>query len=514
MGFIVDDAKQIYSATGGVIDHYSQGLPFDVDGRLVVEVDTIAYYDQGIGFTASGALAIGDDVISYYDQGVGFSVDGGLSQSGAGGPSWDYLLRTDFSAVAGQPVVLPNLQVLSLPSEGMVIGSIKIKDLSTGAVAVDNDSLEVTGADTEGLTGFNSNIGTIARQAGQVFKATLTFPVSLGNNRRAFNIVDEIPLGHLMYPESNVLDCFYIKSTGEIQYLSGNSIFYKIQDIAIGDVVELMFVLAVSPKETYMYIKKNSGLMELIDIRAYNTLDDMYMTGLVGGAGTGEETDIKITETLFPELVTPIIYDEFTGPQVDDMEGRTPDTIDNGNTWENYDTSPNRVTGVNGSGEAVVTVVIVDGGNAFYKIDAEEKDQFIIGIQRLDNGSSSGRQNYLSGRSEPGSLERINEIHAYNDGRFNNRLDIYEYTDGVGVNLGSVVKGDDYNYNVFSLSIVGTKVVGILGTPNTANHCRIEVICADRDLTEAGFSPQCSSASQSNEFSSFRVFKGFTNLSI
>lgn len=84
----VNDLKEIFSNTGGDIDHYAHGLPFDVDGRLVVDTGAIAYYDQGLPFSADGRLIIaGDDIPVRYDQGVPFSADGGLSQSGGGAPT-------------------------------------------------------------------------------------------------------------------------------------------------------------------------------------------------------------------------------------------------------------------------------------------------------------------------------------------------------------------------------------------------------------------------------------------
>ena len=74
----IDSDGNIY-ASNGVIDHYGAGLPFDVDGRMVISSEPVAYVDQAIPFAAGGGVSFaagGGD--PYFDQGLQFSSVGGL----------------------------------------------------------------------------------------------------------------------------------------------------------------------------------------------------------------------------------------------------------------------------------------------------------------------------------------------------------------------------------------------------------------------------------------------------
>jgi photosystem II stability/assembly factor-like uncharacterized protein len=82
-GLLIDAAGAIYATTSVPPTHYVYGLPFDDNGRLVVEAAAISYYDQGLPFTANGALAGENDVESgYYSQGVFFGASGAIAVTG------------------------------------------------------------------------------------------------------------------------------------------------------------------------------------------------------------------------------------------------------------------------------------------------------------------------------------------------------------------------------------------------------------------------------------------------
>ena len=119
-GLNCDSENKIYSNTGGDIDHYHNGLPFDVDGRLVVQADYVISYDQGMPFTFDGRLCIGDAIPITYDQGIAFSASGGMTQEGAGSLPLANLLLTVGSA---SPYMLIQDTSDPLPSNWTIYGT-------------------------------------------------------------------------------------------------------------------------------------------------------------------------------------------------------------------------------------------------------------------------------------------------------------------------------------------------------------------------------------------------------
>ena len=82
-GLLIDDAGAIYATTTTPPTKYAYGLPFDDDGRLVIEEAAVAYYSQGLPFTANNALAGENNVSSgHYNQGLFISDSGALAVSG------------------------------------------------------------------------------------------------------------------------------------------------------------------------------------------------------------------------------------------------------------------------------------------------------------------------------------------------------------------------------------------------------------------------------------------------
>jgi hypothetical protein len=59
-GLLVNELGEVYATTALPPVVWSAGLPFDSNGRLVVEAGSVATFSGGLGFTASGALAVTD----------------------------------------------------------------------------------------------------------------------------------------------------------------------------------------------------------------------------------------------------------------------------------------------------------------------------------------------------------------------------------------------------------------------------------------------------------------------
>ena len=88
-GLLLDDTGAIYCTTIGPASIYSNGLPFDSNGRLYIENAAVSYYSQSIGYTANGALAVSDtDAGGFYSQGMQFGPGGGIFVSAGLGPSF------------------------------------------------------------------------------------------------------------------------------------------------------------------------------------------------------------------------------------------------------------------------------------------------------------------------------------------------------------------------------------------------------------------------------------------
>lgn len=82
----LDTNGAIYAVAGGVISYYGAGLPFDSNGRLVIEAANPVRVDQATPFTATNAVAVGADAdaITRVDQGVGFTSEGRFAATGSG----------------------------------------------------------------------------------------------------------------------------------------------------------------------------------------------------------------------------------------------------------------------------------------------------------------------------------------------------------------------------------------------------------------------------------------------
>ncbi len=82
-GLWLDEDGAVYAQHNGQIDHYHQGLPFNLFGRMIVNVNplSIRNVDQSIPFDVNGRIAIGG-VGSHFNQGLLYSESGSLANSG------------------------------------------------------------------------------------------------------------------------------------------------------------------------------------------------------------------------------------------------------------------------------------------------------------------------------------------------------------------------------------------------------------------------------------------------
>ena len=90
-GLNIDNTGAVYAVADGVIDHYNQGLPFEVNGRLVVTEDPKVRVDQSVPFSAAGAMCLGAGGISYVSQGLAYTASGAIAFTGGIFPANLYL---------------------------------------------------------------------------------------------------------------------------------------------------------------------------------------------------------------------------------------------------------------------------------------------------------------------------------------------------------------------------------------------------------------------------------------
>ena len=71
----------IYAVSNGTIDHYADGLPFNLHGRLVITESPVEYVDQGTPFSSTGAVCIAQTATDYVDQGHAFDTTGNMTRN-------------------------------------------------------------------------------------------------------------------------------------------------------------------------------------------------------------------------------------------------------------------------------------------------------------------------------------------------------------------------------------------------------------------------------------------------
>ena len=151
-GLIINTSGEVESVLDGTVDHHSAGLPFDVDGRLVVSANPIAYFSQSIPFTAGGAVAFGGDTTGdYVNQGVAYKDGGGLvstdPQGDTPGQVQNLVLTTPFNNEinAAWDAVVSVPAVTSYTVEFRVLGSMAAwTQVNVGLLL----TLDITGLDS------------------------------------------------------------------------------------------------------------------------------------------------------------------------------------------------------------------------------------------------------------------------------------------------------------------------------------------------------------------------------
>lgn len=129
-GLLLDDTGAIYATTTTPPTKIQYALPFDDDGRLVVEDAAPSYYDQGLPFTPNSALSVTDDnTMLTFDQGVPFGPSGGIYANGLGPPTARFFAVANFTGS-------PREVFWSMSTEPWNLSSPILESYSEGTLAV------------------------------------------------------------------------------------------------------------------------------------------------------------------------------------------------------------------------------------------------------------------------------------------------------------------------------------------------------------------------------------------
>lgn len=107
-GMVINTLGAIHTHHQGTIDHYANGLPFDVDGRLVVGFNPVVRVTQAIPYNQNDELVVGD-VRDHIDQSLAHEADASLTALGILPPLppedcfWDLLAAQWDECLWGDP---------------------------------------------------------------------------------------------------------------------------------------------------------------------------------------------------------------------------------------------------------------------------------------------------------------------------------------------------------------------------------------------------------------------------
>lgn len=207
-----------------------------------------------------------------------------------------YLLRTLFSSVTGQPVVLSNGTVLNPEddNEGMLDGTLTIVDTSTGDVQINNDALQLNGSNAYGTTGAYSN--GIPRLDGIYVEGKLTPKSGSQLCGLHFNSAQSVA----------IVTGYGVSVSGSTLYVLNNSTHINTGlSLTIGVTYDVRVVLR-SPLGFIAYIKGGSEFSDwaAILVSAFNASATMYVALFeYYAAASSLASGIKV-----PEQYNPVEY--------------------------------------------------------------------------------------------------------------------------------------------------------------------------------------------------------------
>lgn len=360
------------------------------------------------------------------------------------------LLRTDFSVAT--PQALTNGQVLDTPSEGVPTGSL-FADTGGGSISLTTSAI-VFGSPMN-FSGGIAQIVPVNFVAGQVLKETLFMDHSSpGPEGATYLQVADSGAIIAQVPTTGFRLYFDWSGINILRYGTGAYTYNDYLGARNGVSWDYMFVLGET-SGLILYDKltaSSTWILRWIDEDI--TFTDAYLvTGF--HSGTSEIRSVVIPATLYPEHVTPILQDEFSGSGL--VSGRSPDTIDSGkvwqdNNWDGLGTIRTEVVSSYAVGSYLTTT-----NNADIQIDAEVDDVYIRALGWV--GTAQNTDFGLIARQTTGGYNggiRCRQEHDTNN--------FVIYGDGLAGSVAWSTAPEATDYEM-TLSVVGTAVLATVGGP-------------------------------------------------
>lgn len=207
---------------------------------------------------------------------------------------FSYLLETDFTQVSGQPVTLANGQVLDTQGEGIVSGSITVRDVEGSHITINSNMLNISGQSSpaDGELGF---IGAgVASAIGRVLKFSLNVTSATQASDIGFFSTNNILFasryrGVVVVNNSGNPLLQFTADYATIMSVSYNT-EYKIA-IILGDATTKVVIKGGSLPDWTLKYTYNAAIQATV----YPSVA-VYDGGLVSQY-------IKVTDTLFPDLL-------------------------------------------------------------------------------------------------------------------------------------------------------------------------------------------------------------------
>lgn len=306
-----------------------------------------------------------------------------------------YILRTDFSAVTGQPVTLTDGQVLDTAGEGMVDGTLVAKG-TTMQINGNGVYCNSTGVAAWSTDGAVSQL-PISRAAGQVLIARVKTPPAINSEWEM--LLGLVPSDVLA---TGIADTYtaYFRGTGYVEAYYGSGNGGQISSILSADTVyELAYVL--DGIGCHMYIKGAAQYPQWTLIFVFPSgVADPYLHYHIGVAG-GQWTLLGVMAPvdLHPDLLLPAIRDSFGA----DPNGTllTSHVADTGETWTNP-------TGEFQIIDGAAEVTVDDGTYGVYGIIQTTTEPRIIQCD-ISSTTAGGISCRFTGAGAPQFLVRWNQ---------------------------------------------------------------------------------------------------------
>lgn len=379
-----------------------------------------------------------------------------------------YLLKTDFSAVTGQPVTLTNGQVLDTAAEGMVAGSLTVVDASSINLLISaNALLTSSGNNNNTYNTLGAVSGALTVAEGLIFKAVYTLSV-LGNGHETY-IGLKTTSG---VNTTGTVAAFYPRgaNTGRLDLVNpagGN----WLTGISVSSPTVFNLAAVILPLGVAFFIKGGAfTAWTLFYIDRSVTISGTNYFIVTSAYTISNLNRLAVTETLYPDLVQTIAEDDFSEADGTALSGKA---LDKGGNWTITYTAGSYTAAVS-SGKATITAVS-SNSSIWVTAGAVASDVLVTNTHTTTNAATGSHNVFIlrdSGTGAGGDCIQCWLVNGASGG-----LTIYERTGGSVASRGSstvsISLATAYECqarvvaNACTFIVGATSVSGTLSSPTT-----------------------------------------------